>query len=136
LVDYSRGFWLMPSSSRGTNTTPLLRAVAIHGNVAHMMIRTVGFLVVATTVGCAVPNRERIDQEKRVECSRKAAFDLGCPEDQLKFQCLADGGVSHGGWSGMIACTSWGVTGCDKKATYVLTNLGWVNNTGVQSPSK
>jgi hypothetical protein len=36
----------------------------------------------------------------------------------------------------MIACTSWGVSGCDKQATYVLTDLGWLNNSGVQSASK
>ena len=86
--------------------------------------------------GCAAPQRAQIDREKRVDCSRKASFDLDCPEAQLDFRCLADGYVSHGGWSGMSACISWGVTGCGQKATYVLTDVGWVNNSGSQATAK
>ena len=97
-----------------------------------MKIRAVLLLVTATVFGCAIPQRARIDGEKRVDCAKKASFDLDCPDAQLSFQCLAEGPVSHGGWSGMTACISWGVRGCGKKAIYVLTDLGWINNGGTQ----
>ena len=99
-------------------------------------MKTISLAMTLTLLGCAAPQRPQIDREKRVDCGRKASFDLDCPEEQLNFRCLADGSVSHGGWSGMTACISWGVLGCGKKATYVLTDLGWVNNTGSQSAER
>lgn len=54
----------------------------------------------------------------------RASFDLGCPENQLKQYKLGGG--------------AWGVTGCGKKATYVLAGVpphrSWVLN-GIQGTS-
>jgi hypothetical protein len=48
----------------------------------------------------------------------RAAFELGCPQDQLATTPLGE--------------DRWGVQGCGKKVVYVYSDrIGWVNNSGV-----
>jgi hypothetical protein len=92
------------------------------------------FLLAALLAGCAPKiTRAELDQQKQADVARKATFELDCAREQLSFQCLADGRVPHAGWCCFDACTSWGVSGCGKKAVYVLTDEnGWINNTGAE----
>jgi hypothetical protein len=67
----------------------------------------------------------RIDQAKYVEqrtsLYKRAAFDLKCPEAQLKITVLATYGEN--------GLKQAGVTGCDQRATYVTLDFeSWVMN--------
>lgn len=50
--------------------------------------------------------------------AERASFDLGCPANELQFTCI---GPSSN-------CTSVGVSGCDKKAVYMIVGSAWVMN--------
>jgi hypothetical protein len=80
------------------------------------------------TTGCPPPPAQ-VNREYEDKCATKASFEMSCPSSSLTFTCLQDGLVSAHGFSGIESCIQWGVTGCGKKATYVLTDVGWVNNT-------
>lgn len=68
--------------------------------------------------GCATFNAESF---RRTDLSR-AAFELNCKPEALALTDVADREV--------------GVSGCGKRAVYVIAPTGgWVNNTGVQVDS-
>jgi hypothetical protein len=71
--------------------------------------------LVAVLAGCATFDAENF---KKTDL-RRAAFELGCKPEQLTVTDVAEREV--------------GVTGCGKRAVYVIApNGGWVNNGGVQ----
>ena len=70
----------------------------------------------ATGCGHAVMYRWNSVERKWYSVLDRATFDLSCPKDQIQVQELG-------------SKTQVGVSGCDKKATYVLTSHGWIQNT-------
>ncbi|WP_224360258.1 hypothetical protein [Hyalangium versicolor] len=55
---------------------------------------------------------------------KKAAFELSCPEQDLVLHEIESSTAFIGDPVGTV-----GVEGCGKKATYINTVYGWVNNT-------
>jgi hypothetical protein len=96
-----------------------------------MLTRSIRSLVLALFVvaGCGpvlfIGSPEWFAQHSygRAALARKAAFDLGCTEEQLSFTCL---GANE-------QCDSVGVTGCAQRATYVFVQDEWVMNTSTTS---
>lgn len=78
------------------------------------MRATAAIAVVWVLVGCGTTN-----EELRAKLESRAKFDLNCQE--LKVQPLE---TSHG------YVTSYGVVGCERRATYVLNNstASWIMN--------
>jgi hypothetical protein len=71
-------------------------------------------MLALTVVGCVS------EGTFRSETLPRAAFELGCPADQVAVARLGDRSV--------------GVSGCGRRAVYVyMPGMGYVNNTGVQS---
>ncbi|NUP12821.1 MAG: hypothetical protein HOW73_42830 [Polyangiaceae bacterium] len=68
------------------------------------------------SVGCGPSFAERFQEIEIPRLKDRASFDLGCPKEQLQTQTLG----------GNLA--TQGVSGCDKRATYVQTSSGWVLN--------
>ena len=68
------------------------------------VFRFFGLALVTAVTSCATVPAE---QQVREEVGPRAAFDLNCPKEQLRFQCLDSG------------CYTAGVTGCGRKCTYV-----------------
>lgn len=70
----------------------------------------------------------------------RAAFDLQCPQGQLAFANLSPPSERAFPDGGEIVnvpdlATQLGVTGCGKRATYVLGVTGWVMN-NIEAPGK
>ena len=66
----------------------------------------------------------KVGDEELAALRKRAAFDLSCNEKDLT---IVDLGAAHG--------AQQGVSGCEHKATYVLTNSGWVMNTDSEKKS-
>ena len=96
------------------------------------LVRLVAAIAMASvsllTTGCPPPAAQ-VNREYQDKCAAKASFEMSCPSSSLTFTCLQDGLVHAHGFSGIDSCIQWGVTGGDKKAVYVLTDVGWINNT-------
>jgi hypothetical protein len=101
-------------------------------------------------VGCAVvmmpllagcPERMsqlELDEYSKDKFADRASFELSCPMDQLTFQCVQRGNMNAGQGVLLVyenGCVSWGVSGCGRKAVYVATHQGYLNNTGVEHPA-
>ena len=70
------------------------------------------FILTLALTGCIT------EKSFRSEVLPRAAFELGCPADQVTVTPLGD--------------ASFGVSGCGKKAVYMhVARVGYVNNTGV-----
>src|SRR4051812_48618831 len=81
--------------------------------------------VLPALVGCS-----RLDagDSFRDKGLRRVAFELECPQDQIRYSVLDRGSAGYGG--GCVGATV-GVIGCGKKAVYVCApHETWVNNTG------
>jgi hypothetical protein len=72
-------------------------------------------LVFLNSLGCAV----EYNNKYRNDLLRRATFDLNCPAEKLTL-------VELQRFNEII--TSYGVTGCEQRATYVLGNSAWVMN--------
>jgi hypothetical protein len=70
----------------------------------HVTYKSV-FLLSAVLLGCGGANAQGRQQAKMAELHKRAAFDLSCPVTSVQSVEL-----SH---------DTYGVTGCEKKATYV-----------------
>lgn len=71
-------------------------------------------------IATAADNNARLN----TDLGRRASFDLECPEDEVTLIELSES-------EEMV--NSYGVSGCGKRATYILTsssNGTWVNNSG------
>ncbi|EYF05185.1 hypothetical protein [Chondromyces apiculatus] len=83
-------------------------------------------LVAMSTVvvgGCAsmmIGSQPWFDQHDygKKALAERASFDLSCAREQLQFLCVGPGSD----------CSSVGVSGCDKKATYEFVADRWVMN--------
>ncbi len=64
------------------------------------------------------------------EFSKRASFELQCPEDKLTFTNLQESGESRRNRQ------TWGVRGCGKQATYQKTASGWSKAEEKQAPSE
>ena len=74
--------------------------------------------------------RAKVMSDFRDNALSRAAFDMGCPEEELTVQDLNPQGETM--WGSQV-----GVTGCGKKAVFVRTTYnGWVNNLGVETEQK
>jgi hypothetical protein len=79
------------------------------------------------SVQCAHVTAESSFAEKGLE---RAAFDLGCPKDQLNLQVL------HRNDGLGCADSQMGVSGCGKRTVYVCTSgQQWIRNSEIQSTS-
>ena len=56
----------------------------------------------------------------------RASFELNCSKERIE---VVEVSPQETGWVG----SQVGVTGCGRRAVYVLTEQDWMNNTGVQS---
>ena len=81
-----------------------------------------------TGIGCATVTAESSFKEKAL---KRAAFELGCPADQLTMTVLErNDGLGCAG-------SQMGVSGCGKKAVYVCDrSQNWINNTGAQKEAQ
>ncbi len=93
--------------------------------------RIVIIIALAGTTACAsmlIGTQPWFDQNStgKSTLSKRASFDMSCPEAQLTFACLGAG----------QPCESVGVSGCEKKATYLFVdNSAWVmNSTETNTP--
>ena len=82
-----------------------------------LMIRFAGYLSLVVvclllSAGCAA-----MDSAMYGDLMRRAAFDLQCPEEQLTRTSLASSNSVQG------------VSGCGRRATYVLRGADWILNT-------
>ena len=81
--------------------------------------------LVLVLCGCAHVTAESSFQQKGLA---RAAFELGCPQEELKTSVL----VRNDGLG--CAGSQMAVAGCGKKAVYVCTrSQDWINNTGVSN---
>ncbi len=84
------------------------------------------FLVAPSGCGAAI---QTANDDSQTSLRKRASFDMGCPADQLEFEPLES--YSNG------YVTTWGVTGCGSKATYLKASSGqWVMNGGDTQSSK
>ncbi|MBS2025453.1 MAG: hypothetical protein JST92_23890 [Deltaproteobacteria bacterium] len=90
------------------------------------MIRTSSILALAlslTLCACGmhlIGGKAWFDDSGKQSLGKRAAFDLSCAEDKLTFAPLGEGNLDYK----MV-----GVSGCDKKATYLfINNREWVMN--------
>lgn len=92
------------------------------------MLTRAALLLLATTglsacVGASLPtSEERLDSFRSHHLDR-AAFELDCPADRLD---VIDLQPQMRGW----LRAQFGVRGCDRRAVYVVTSNGVINNTG------
>jgi hypothetical protein len=90
-------------------------------------MRSVAMAIVLA--GCATTNSASSFQQ--TQGAKRAAFDLGCSQDQLQ-TTLVSGRQNIAGQP--IDGMTVGVTGCGKKATYIWVDTkGWILNSPVQS---
>ena len=77
------------------------------------------FLLMSLTQGCVTTTAESFEEDGLT----RASFDLSCPKDKLTTSIIKSTTSYMGRPYGTV-----GVSGCGKKAVYVNTVSGWVNN--------
>lgn len=80
-----------------------------------------------TTLGLSLTGCASFANTKRTAVSSKAAFDLGCPAEQLQLTALSSEAMER---------ATYGVTGCGKKASYIyVPGGGAVLNSPIEASS-
>ncbi len=75
-------------------------------------------------------------QRFRAEALPRVAFDLKCPEEQVRLQVLRDTSEGQVAGTENPEGSIVGVEGCGQRATYVFINRGWVMNGPLRTPAK
>jgi len=89
------------------------------------MLRVISCIVLSVALFGCVGSYGSFDYYKRTHEDgflKRASFDMDCPAEELSVVPLGD--PKFGGYDTL------GVTGCDKKITYVRVNSEWVANVG------
>ena len=103
-------------------------------------MRTILGMVLVGAVGCFGPTVVidghkllKSEYESQLEKVRtRAGFDLNCPADKLQTTVLETAGSEQ---SGEARVLQFGVSGCEHRGSYVLTDSGWIMNAHNGEPS-
>ena len=86
------------------------------------MTRAFALLASLSASACAFSvagSKGDFEEYKRPSLAKTAAFDFGCPENQLSYAPL---GSDYDGYDKV------GVSGCSKRATYVYLKGNWIKD--------